>query len=150
MDSGLGEIVRASECEQILVISTSGLKAAEYLQETFGVPFLVGYPILPENVTAAAKALSDKRVLIIHAQFAANTLRNIITNCEADCATWFMQDKRYAAAGDFRIMGEDDLREAAARYDVIVGDRMLRRAVRGFSGEWIDFPHYAVSGSAVW
>lgn len=148
LDSGLDEIRRASECEQLLVISPSGLKAAEYLHEIFGTPYAVGYPCLPENVTAQARAISGKRVLIIHGQFAANALRNMITNCTVDCATWFMQDARFAQDGDFRIGGEDQLREAASRYDVIVADKMLRRAVRGFSGEWIDFPHYAVSGSA--
>lgn len=150
LDSGLDEIRRASEYEQLLVIAPSGLKAAEYLHEKFGTPFAVGYPCLPDDVTAQAQALSGKRVLIIHEQFAANALRNIVTNCTADCATWFMQDTRYTQDGDFRITGEEQLREAASRYDVIVADRMLRRAVRGFSGEWIDFPHYAVSGSAEW
>lgn len=150
LDSGLDEIRRASACEQILVISPSGLKAAEFLHEQFGTPYAIGYPCLPDAVTAQVRALSGKRVLIIHEQFAANALRNIVSNCESDCATWFMQDARYRQDGDFRITGEAQLRDAAARYDVIVADKMLRRAVRGFSGEWIDFPHYAVSGSADW
>lgn len=148
MDSKLDEIRRASECEQICVISPSGLKAAEFLHGTFGTPYAVGYPCLPDDVAARVQVLSGRQVLIIHEQFAANALRNIIINCTADCATWFMQDARYRRDGDFRITGEAQLREAASRYDVIVADNMLRRAVRGFSGEWIDFPHYAVSGSA--
>jgi hypothetical protein len=61
-----------------------------------------------------------------------------------------MLDRRFAQADDFRISGEEMLREAASRYDVVIADQMFRRAARGFTGEWIGFPHYAVSGSAKW
>ena len=148
LDSGLDAIRGASECAQILVISPAGLKAAEYLRDTFGTPFAVGYPVLPDDLTEKAAALSGQRVLIVHQQFAANALRDRITDCSVTCATWFMQDKRYAQDGDFRILAEADLRNAAAEYDVIIADNMLRRAVPGFSGKWFSFPHYAVSGSA--
>ena len=150
MDSGLDAIRRASECAQILVISPSGIKAAEYLQETFGTPFSVGYPVLPETVTEHAKALTGKRVLIVHQQFAANALRNIISNCKVTCGTWFMLDPRDAQEGDIQFRTEEDFRTAAMQADIVIADPMLRRAARGFSGEWIDFPHYAVSGSEKW
>ena len=150
LDSGLDEIRRASECAQILVISPSGLKAAEYLYETFGTPFSVGYPVLPENVIEKAKALSGKRVLIVHQQFAAYALRNCVKDCEVLCGTWFMHDSRYGTELDLKFRSEAEFREAAMGMDVVIADPMLRRAVRGFSGEWIDFPHYAVSGSAKW
>ncbi len=149
LDSDLEAVRHASECEQILVISPSGRKAAEYLQETFGTPFTVGYPVLPEEVTAQAKQLSGQRVLIVHQQLAANALREQISGCTVDCATWFMQDQRDAAEGDFRILKEQDLREAAEKYDVVLADCMLRRAAGAFAGKWIDFPHAAVSGSMI-
>ena len=150
MDSGLDAIRRTSECEKIVVISPSGIKAAEYLHDTFGIPFSVGYPVLPAHITAQTKPLSGKRILIVHQQFAANALRNIITNCDITCGTWFMLDPRYQADGDRQFRTEEDFRTAAMQADVVIADPMLRRAARGFSGEWIDFPHYAVSGSAKW
>lgn len=150
LDSGLDEIRRASECAHLLVISPSGLKAAEYLHETFGTPYSVGYPVLPEDVTERARALSGKRVLIVHQQFAANALRNIITNCETACGTWFMHDPRYESGQAYQFRDEESFREAAENMDVVIADPMLRRAVPHFRGEWIDFPHYAVSGSAKW
>lgn len=148
MDSGLDAIKRASECKKILVISPSGIKAAEYMKEKFDVPFVADYPVLPEDVKAQAKALSGKRVLIVHQQFAANVLRNIITKCEVECGTWFMNDSRTAVACEHEFRDEKTFRETAARFDVVIADKMFRRAARGFSGEWIDFPHYAVSGAA--
>ncbi len=146
LDSGLDAIRHASECEQVLVISPSGIKAAEYLRERFGIPFEIGYPVLPEHVTERAKALSGKRVLIVHQQFAAYELRNMIVNCEIECGTWFMHDIRFQSDCDCEFDNEEAFRKAVLASDVVIADKMLRRAARGFSGEWIDFPHFAVSG----
>ncbi len=146
LDSGLDAVIRASEYETLLVISPSGLKAARYLHDTFGTAIRIGYPCLPAETLRAASELRGKRVLIIHQQFAANALRGLLTDCKTDCASWFMPEKQYALPGDFRITEEETLVQASERYDVIIADAVLRRIVPHFSGEWIDFPHYAVSG----
>lgn len=145
LDSGVDEITAAASCERLLAISPAGLKAAEYLSAKFGTPFTVGCPLLPEETVQAASALNGKRVLIIHQQFAANALREKLTGCTCDCATWFQFHRKYAQAGDFRITGEDTLREKAAQYDVIIADRDLMRMLPDYKGVRIDFPHYAVS-----
>ena len=146
MDSGLDAVQHASECEKLLVISPSGIRAAEYLQTQFGTPFTVGFPCIPAPVKAAAEQLREQRVLIVHQQFAANALRDCMINCAADCATWFTLNKTYAAAADFRITEEAQFAEAVQQYDVIIADAVLQRVARGFTGTWIDFPHFAVSG----
>ena len=61
-----------------------------------------------------------------------------------------MHDSRYDSGFTCEFRDEDSFREAAADMEVVIADPMLRRAVPGFKGEWIDFPHYAVSGSAKW
>ncbi|MBR1724481.1 MAG: hypothetical protein IJ723_05625 [Ruminococcus sp.] len=149
LDSGLGDIRRASECEEILVISPSGLKTAEYLKEKFGTPYRVGFPGLYEPAEKAAESISCKKVLIVHQQFAANELREHFTGCEVDCATWFTLDRRYAKENDFRIDGEETLVDMIARrgYDVVFADPDIRRMLGGWGGEFIDFPHYAVSAA---
>lgn len=149
LDSGLDDIRRASECEQILVISPSGLKTAEYLKERFGTPYEVGFPGLYAPAEQAAESMSGKKVLVVHQQFAANELRSHFTDCEVDCATWFKLDKRYAQQNDFRIDGEETLMEKLTEggYDVIFADPDIRRMLSGFSGEFVDFPHYAISAA---
>lgn len=144
MDSGLDEIRRASECERILVISPAGLKAAAYLNDTFGTSFDVGFPVLPERVTEACEKAQGK-TLIIGQQFAANELRKHIP--DADAATWFMLDERYAKENDFHIGGEEDLLEKIEqrKYDTIFADPDIKRMLGGFGGTFIDFPHYAIS-----
>lgn len=147
LDSAIDDIRRAGECERLLVISPSGIRAAEYLNKRFGAPYEVGFPCLPRDVKAKAASLHGKRVLIINQQFAANALREFMPDCQADCATWFMFDKRYSREGDIKIKDESALNEkiTSGNYDVIFADADLKRAVRNFDGEFVDFPHYAVS-----
>jgi hypothetical protein len=61
-----------------------------------------------------------------------------------------MQDERYTQPGDIRLRDEAEFGALVQQYDVVIADRMLRRAAPQFEGVWIDFPHYAVSGSAQW
>ena len=144
MDSSLAEIRRVSECERLLVIAPSGLKAAEQLYARFGIPYTAA-GIVPETVTAQTASLRDKRVLIVHQQMAANALRERLDPSNTvHCAAWFMQDRRFTQDGDFRIREEQQLAEAARAYDVIIADSVMGRVLRGF--QLIDWPHFAVSG----
>ena len=45
MGSGIDEIAKASECEKNIVISTGGIKAAEYLKQNFGIPYETDFPV---------------------------------------------------------------------------------------------------------
>lgn len=148
MGSGLDEVKRASECEKFLVISPSGIKAAEYLQERFGIPFETGFPYIPENIIAQICDIKHKNVLIVHQQFAANALRERLSDCNVRCASWFMTSSDNMREGDFRIADEEDFAERVyeGNYDVVIGDISLKRALKNYKGEFIDFPHFAVSG----
>ena len=150
MDSTLDEIRRASECESLLVIAPSGLKAAKLLRTRFGIPYEIGAPRIPEDVIAQAMQHDGEPMLIVHQQFAANALRHKLRHPEtADCATWFLFDNAYAQSGDFPIRGEEDLQKAAKQYRVIAADRDLQRLLPDYHGTWIDFPHYAVSARLI-
>ena len=146
MDSGLDEIINASECEKIIVIANSGIKSAEYLKEKFGIGYEFDFPCIPEETLNKAKELENKKVLVIHQQVAANALREEIKGCQVDCATWFDLDKSIAKENDFRIKNEEDLAETADNYDVIIGDISFKKIIPKHKGVFIDFPHFAVSG----
>ncbi|MCR5214106.1 MAG: nitrogenase molybdenum-iron protein [Eubacterium sp.] len=160
------DLVRASDkYKEILIVSPAGLKAAKYLNATYGIPYKVGYPFIPERVIKDLKAAiaSDKdnrapRILIIHSQFAANQLRNNIIktmsdesfNPSIDCASFFMQSPDYMEEKDFRLNDEDQLFDIAANnsYDYIVGDKDIKLLLKaaGFKGTFIEYNHYAISG----
>lgn len=144
MDSGLDEIVRASECERLLVIAPSGLKAARFLNERFETPYEIGYPIaeVPEDISG--------RVLVVHQQFAANEIRDKLEKqgCEVVCASWFRMYDSCKRETDIHIKSEEEFTELAVNggFDHILADEFFRRAARGFTGKWTDLPHFAVSG----
>ena len=161
--TGLKEIAEAPLCDKNLVVSYQGLKAAKYLEERFGVPYEVGFPFVPDAVVSAVVSKmrpEEKRILIIHSQFAANELRETIrhfkgidassSDIKIDCATFFMQGDEYKEADDFRFQNEDELYELAAeeRYDLIIGDSDIKPLLKaaGYRGGFIDYPHFAVSG----
>ena len=151
MGTTLDDVIKASECEKNIVVSLAGIKTAKYLNEKFGTPYEIAYPFIPENIVSEAKNYSGKNILIIHSQFAANELRNTIGNTDKiKCATWFMQDKEYAKEGDIQLSGEDDLTELLEKeiFDLIIADSDAFSLTKstGYSGSFIDYPEFAVSG----
>ena len=151
MGSTLEDVIRASECEKNIVISLAGLKAAKYLEDKFGTPYEIAYPFIPEHIIKEAKNYSDKNILIIRSQFAANELRNAIGNTDKiKCATWFMQDNEYTLDGDIKLSGEDDLTDLLEKetFDLIIADEDALPLIKstGYNGDFLDYPEFAVSG----
>ncbi len=152
MGAGLDKVRRAGDLAKNLVVSPAGIAVAEYLKKTFGTPYEVGYPFFDDEFKERLSGLRGKRVLIVHQQAAANEIRKIISDNGCDenlvCGTWFMQIPELAQPQDVHFEKEEEFISYVQEggFDVIVGDPKLRRALRGFSGEYIDCPHFAVSG----
>lgn len=117
------------------------------------------------------KKLNGKKILIVHQQVLANTLREELQDAyvkqdteakdsregvlkisddmpNINVASWFMIDKDQKTEGDILLKEEDDwislIKESD--YDVIIADPLLKKAVPFFEGEWYDLPHFAISG----
>ncbi|MBR1423495.1 MAG: hypothetical protein IJ571_08670 [Ruminococcus sp.] len=148
LDSGIDDIIRACECEKIVVIAPSGLAIARFLNKKYGIPYDVSGCCIDKNVLEAAKALDNKKVLIIHQQFTADYLREQLSGCDVTCASWFKMVASYKQENDVHIKGEDQFIELVENgdFDVIIADSFFKRALNTFKGEWIDLPHFAVSG----
>ena len=164
----LEQIKNAGSCTKNIVISPAALKAAEYLKETFGTPYEVDYPFIPaefeeailSDIRDAASGKDRLSILIIHSQFAANKLREIInsnisseiSSCTTEicCATFFMQSSDYTSEGDLHLSDEDELWEIAKsnKYDIIIADGETETLLQaaGFSGISIEYPEFAISG----
>lgn len=150
MGAGLEQVKTAAGAEKNLVVSPAGLKAAQYLQEQFGTPYEVSNPLSPALLPALDYA--GKRVLVVHQQVTANTLREALEqrgSGEVTVATWFMKKQALARPGDVALKEEDQFMELAGqgKYDIVIGDGALRRMLPGFSGVFVDAPHFAVSGT---
>lgn len=145
MDSGLDEVIKASECEKLLVIAPSGIKAAKLLNERFGTPFEVGYPCVED-----IPDINGSRVLVIHQQFYANALRRKLRKqgCEVTAASFFTMLDEYKEPSDIHLADEDDLTElvTGGSFDTVIADGRFERLLGGFEGRFIPLPHFAVSG----
>ena len=113
----------------------------------------IEYPrsCLPEEIVQKADNFTDKNVLVIHNQTAADAVRKLITEksgkCHCSSATFFMQKKELSQQSDFFLADESDLCDNVGdNYDVVIADKTLRRVMKNFSGEFIDFPHFGLSG----
>lgn len=153
MGSTLDDVKNAAATEKNIVCSSAAIKAAEYLKEKFGTPYEIEYPrsCLPEEIVQKAYNFTDKNVLVIHNQTAADSVRKLITEksgkCHCTSATLFMQKKELSQQSDFFLADESDLCDNVGdNYDVVIADKTLRRVMKNFSGEFIDFPHFGLSG----
>ena len=95
--------------------------------------------------------VAGRRVLIVHQQVTANSLRTEFLArgaAEVTCATWFMRKRELAEPQDVRLSEESDLYRLVAEggFDVLVGDPTLWRIVGDFEGTLVDVPQFAVSG----
>ena len=149
---GLEAIRTASAAEKNLVVAPSGLKAAQYLEKTFGTPYELGDPLaaalLPEV------DVRGKRALVVRQQVSANAMRTELERrgaAEVVCATWFMKKRRLERTGDVRLTEEDQFTELVrkGRFDLLVGDATLWPLTEEFAGLRIDVPEFAVSGRLV-
>lgn len=153
--SNLDDVINASTVEKNIVTSISSLKTAIYLKEKFGTPFDVDCPLIDDKVKTSIDNIDnikDKKILIVHQQLMANSLRDYLKDqfsCNnIDTATWFMFDKNFSKENDFFITDEEQFSNEIKNrnYDIVFADDTLKRALRGFSGDFINFTHFAISG----
>lgn len=179
MGDGLDAVREAASAEKNIVVSPAGVAAARYLKQKFGTPYELFCPpeMIPEWKEKKEQeadglnreVLSGKKILIVHQQILANTLRKELTkkrmkeltkeliensrdSSEKDInihvASWFMMEKSQKEEGDILLKEEDDwislIKESD--YDVIIADPLLKKAVPFYEGEWYDLSHFAISG----
>ncbi len=166
MGAGTDEVRRAGAAAKNLVLTPAGIAAAEYLKSRFGTPYETGYPLFSKDFIERLKSLGERggknRILIVHQQVAANAARDIIAlgaphrradgpgdpNLDIICGTWFMQIPELAKPQDVTFEREDGFAFFVdeGNFDVVIGDPKFKRVLRGFGGEYIECPHFAVSG----
>lgn len=155
MGDGLESVKNAARVTENLVVSPSGLKAAKYLEKTYGIPYRWGFPFISRELTETLEQPRKGKMLVIHQQAAAVRAREILEEAspeglEVTCATWFLQPKELKRDGDLHLETEAQFAELCREggFDTILADQEFLRAAKflGFKGELIEFPHFSVSG----
>ena len=92
-----------------------------------------------------------KKILIVHQQVLANSLREAIresSEAEITVASWFMLEKELREEGDVHLKEEDQWMSLVrdGGYDLIIGESLFMRAVPEYAGDFLPLSHFAVSG----
>lgn len=149
-DEGIEDFKNAGGAKLNIAISTSGIKACEYLKQRFGTEYIVEFPTETENTITNFIKSTGNRTLIIHQQVLANSLRKMLeaNGNTADVATWFKLNKNYSQAKDIRLTEEDGFFSLLEerKYDCIIADPIFKRCLSDFEGKFIPLCHYACSG----
>ena len=146
--NSLEEIRQAATVSCNIVLAPAGLAAAKFLQEKFGTPYKVGPAILPRHIREKAAELRGKKVLVIHQQFAAQAVRELLKDADVTLGNYFMQIPEFAQMQDVSLAGEDDFAELVMKnnFDAVFADPLFRRLIPDYQGTFVDFIHFAVSG----
>ena len=162
MGDGLEEVRRAGTVSKNLVVSPAALKTAKYLEEMFGTPYEVTYPLAGELVPDMD--YTGKKILIVHQQVIANSIREEIrrrcaeqgaetyesgeADPEIQVAGWFMMKPELKEEKDIALRDEDDYISLVEQgeYDVIFADECMKCMTRGYHGIFVNTVHFAVSG----
>ncbi|MCR5814116.1 MAG: hypothetical protein K6G15_06460 [Desulfovibrio sp.] len=158
LDCGFQALSEAASCERNLVIAPSGLACAKLLQERFGTPYTLDYPLSPGLQALAKEAAHYSRIAIIHQQVLACALRRALyayakpQKPEVTVASFFTLLEELSETGDQHLETEDALRGLIEEHEIecLVGDAMFVRALsQSLSSKLrvLELPHFAVSGS---
>lgn len=146
-----------------VVLTVSGLKAAEYLYRQYGTPYLAAAPFgerwcgqlmecIREGKQMEPRVSYDGEpdVLIVGEQLMANAVRETL-NREygiegVQVATFYKLSKKLADPGDVRIRDEEDAKKLLGndRFRMIIADPLLRTMAPG-QVKWVDLPHKVLS-----
>ena len=170
-DADRQDYENAGENVRNFVLSGAGIRSAEYLRETFGTPFEVGYPgiagylrNLPSGFEDTCRA-GTARILILHDPVAAASLKAALLErfpgekIRIDCASFFAgkacEQDSYTVSGvpvkpDVSLREENDLLSLLREktYDYIFADPAIAKIPAG-GASLISFPSFAISGKRI-
>lgn len=156
-------IKKAPAAAMNVVLTVSGLKAAKYLYQQFGTPYLAMAPfgkkwceLLLEGIQnkeqpkAHASMVGDAQVLIIGEQLMANAIRETLTREygmeRVQVATFYKLARELAEPQDVRIRDEEEAQELLGKscFRLVIADPLLRLLAPN-EVKWVDLPHNVFS-----
>lgn len=171
---GLSSIQTSLNAQVNLVISMAGLKAAQYLEQQYDMPYVVGVPIgrkptkelvgkignpkeeKPVFLGKEAGSKTPPKGLIIGEQIWANAFREYLEKEEAmeslHVCSFFQMEKAYMRQGDRQLTSEEAMERLVAEhdYDVVVGDPLFQAFFKERKPRYYSIPHLAVSSRIAW
>ena len=148
LNTSFENVMRATEAELNVAVSSSGIAVCEYMQKEFGIPYVKGLPwngkvqdytkterspsknyIVGEPVISGSIASYLKKTTGVDYNVIAST--EITDGLLLDC--------------DRRCHGEEEIEEAIKDAETIIADPMVKY-IAPQSARFIELPHFAMSG----
>lgn len=160
MDSSLEDISSASEAAVSLVISSDGIAAAEYLFDTYGVPYVVGVPVgksFSKKLSADLKRAASEGVCINSCGEKAVENAHMIVTGESvfssslgaelgakTVATVGIRNSQVLSGTDIFCEEEEQLERLFSQHDIVIADPLFKPICKGST--FVSLPHVAFSG----
>ncbi len=174
MQTNLEQLRRSTAAAVNLVVSQSGLAAARFMSEQYGIPYVIATPIgqrgSQKTLRAIKQTLSDKKnrivqgntpqearpsLLIISDQVIGNSLRAAIQlinkSANITVASFFEINPELALPGDMFLKNEGHLTHLlrSGKYDRLLADPLITK-LPAAALKCYPLPHPAVSSYLYW
>ncbi|MBR1905266.1 MAG: oxidoreductase [Clostridiales bacterium] len=140
-NSSLDEVLKATQAELNLVVSSTGLAAAEYMKEAFDIPYellgnyldverkksrnyIVGEPVISGYIAAQIKKIYGADLNVIAT---TEITGGLLAECDRKCH------------------GEDEIKQSLSDAEMIIGDPLFE-LISPKTARFIRLPHFAMSG----
>ena len=148
LNTSFENVMRATEAELNLCVSSSGIAACEYMKESFGIPYVKGLPWngkvqdymeverkASKNYIAGEPVISGS--IAAYLKQTTGVDYNVIATTEITDGLLLGCDKR--------CHGEEEIEEALKDAEIIIADPMVKY-ISPASAKFIELPHFAMSG----
>jgi hypothetical protein len=171
MGATLEDIAGSAEASLNLVISRSGLAAAHYLEQSLGMPYVVGIPVGRAPVASLLRQLrregrkegesleerGAETALVIGEQVMCNAIRDCLEQDlgfgRVTVASYFTMDEALTRPGDLFLEEERDLLllDRREKFDVVIGDPLYQGLLAEKNARlFVPVPHIALSSRLYW
>ena len=148
LNTSYEEVMKATQAELNIAVSSSGIAACEYMKERFDIPYVKGLPWngKAQDYLDVARKASRKYIVgetVISGSIAAYLKEttgedyNVIASTEITDGLLLDCDKR--------CHGEEEIEEALKDAETIIADPMVKY-ISPASAKFVELPHFAMSG----
>jgi nitrogenase molybdenum-iron protein alpha/beta subunit len=139
-----------------LVVSSTGLETAKYMEKQFGIPYVVGSPMGQQQTNEIIQHLKAKKTITVrrenHGGKIAIIGEPVYSNAVAkliqeDCTIYsLIRDEANVLCNEDKILlGEEDLENHLKAFDTVIGDGLFKHLVSSTTN-FVNLPDFAFSG----
>ncbi len=171
MGATIWQLENLANAQLNLVVTESGLAAAQLLERKYHIPYVVGMPLgqeedvreLMEQALASGTSAQIQEVgeaggvLIVGEQVLGNSLRRMLKkkapHTRVTVATLTGLNKKLASEGDINVPGEETLLDLinSNHYHTLIGDPLMEELIGEASKvKFVALPHVALSSKLHW